>query len=80
MITVYTTPTCGYCHALKAYLASKDIGFQEKDITMDQEAMQWVSDTVGQLATPVTDIMGEVILGFDRERIDQVLRSQKLIH
>lgn len=79
MITVYTSPACGYCHMVKAYLQSKGLPFKERDITQDKEAMDWVANTVGQLATPVTDVDGEVILGFDRERIDSALRAKKLV-
>jgi glutaredoxin 3 len=79
MITVYTTPTCGFCHMAKEYLKSKGLDFSEKDITVDREAMDWVADNVGQLATPVIDIEGDVILGFDRERIDNSLRHHKLV-
>lgn len=79
MITVYTSPTCGYCHMLKEYLTGKKVAFTEKDIASDREAMDWVANTVGQLATPVTDIDGTVVLGFDRERLDLALRDKKLI-
>lgn len=64
---------------LKEYLSGKGVAFTEKDITTDREAMEWVGNTVGQLATPVTDVDGTVILGFDRERLDLALRDKKLI-
>ncbi len=79
MITVYTSPSCGFCHMVKTYLESKGLPFKERDISQDPEAMDWVANTVGQLATPVTDIDGEIILGFDRERIDSALRAKKLV-
>jgi glutaredoxin 3 len=79
MITVYTSPTCGFCHMVKAYLESKGLSFKERDISQDQEALQWIANNIGQLATPVIDIDGEVILGFDRERIDLALRAKKLV-
>ncbi len=74
MVTIYTTPTCGYCHMAKQYLKSKGVDFTERDITQDSEAMNWVADTVGQLATPVLDIDGTVVLGFDRAKIDHALK------
>lgn len=61
------------------YLKGKGVDFTVKDITVDREAMEWVGNTIGQLVTPVTDIDGTVILGFDRERIDLALRDKKLI-
>lgn len=79
MVIVYSSPTCGYCHMLIEYMKGKGVDFTVKDITLDREAMEWVGNTIGQLATPVTDIDGTVILGFDRERIDLALRDKKLI-
>jgi glutaredoxin 3 len=73
-ITIYTTPTCGFCHMAKAYLKGKSIPYNEKDITMDRDAMQWVYEQTGQLAVPVLDVNGEVILGFDRPRIDAAIK------
>ncbi len=78
-ITIYSTPTCAFCHLAKEYLKSKGITFTEKDITADVEAQKWVLDKTGQLAVPVIDIDNTLIVGFDRERVDLALREKKLI-
>jgi len=78
MITVYTSPGCGYCHMLMQYLSGRNIDFTERNIAEDKDALDWVANTVGQLATPVTDIDGTIVLGFDRERIDAALQAKKL--
>lgn len=79
MITVYSTPTCVFCHALKEFLKGKGIEFKEKDLTTDQEAARWVYEHTGQLAVPVTDFgNNKVVLGFDRPKIEAILREQKL--
>ncbi|MCA9342818.1 glutathione S-transferase N-terminal domain-containing protein [Candidatus Saccharibacteria bacterium] len=75
MITIYTTPTCAFCHALKEYLHDKNIKFTEKDLTKSEEAQKWVLEKTGQLATPVTDIDGTVIIGFDKAKIDQAINK-----
>lgn len=79
MITVYSTPTCGFCHMAKEYFKSKGVQFQEKDLTQDAAAQHWVLQHTGQLAVPVIDIENEIIVGFDRARIDGALRANKLI-
>ena len=79
MVTVYSSPTCVYCHMATEYLKSKKVEFSEIDISKDMNAAQWVYDRVGQLATPAIDINGTIILGFDREGIDMALREKKLI-
>lgn len=79
MVTVYSTPTCVFCHALKEYLKNKKVKFTEKDLSNDEEAQKWVFDHTGQLAVPVTDIDGNVIIGFDRPKIESLLREKKLL-
>lgn len=73
MITVYTTPTCSFCHAVKEYFKSKGVHYQEKDLTQDQAATKWVLEHTGQLAVPVIDLNGTVIVGFDKPKIDAAL-------
>ncbi len=70
MITVYTTPTCVFCHAVKEYFRQKNVKYEEKDLTKDQAATQWVLENTGQLAVPVIDMDGAIIVGFDRHQID----------
>ncbi len=79
MVTVYSTPTCAFCHALKEYLHHKGVAFTEKDITEDVEAQKWVLNHTGQLAVPVSDIDNNVVIGFDRPRIEAILREKKLL-
>lgn len=61
------------------YLNGKNVEFTERNIAEDKDALDFVANTVGQLATPVTDIDGTIVLGFDRERIDIALRDKKLV-
>ena len=65
MITVYTTPTCAYCHALMDWLDSKGIEYQELDATKEPDI-----DTV-----PVTVIGEQRIIGFDRPAIKKALKT-----
>lgn len=79
MVTVYSSPTCVYCHMATEYLKGKKVEFKEIDVSRDPEAAGWIHDHFGQLATPAIDIDGIAILGFDREKIDVALRDKKLI-
>lgn len=79
MVTIYSSPTCVYCHMVKEYLKGRKVEFKEVDITMDDKAAQWVYDHTGYMATPVIDINNTVILGFDRPKIDLALRDAKLV-
>lgn len=67
MITVYTTPTCAYCHALMDWLESKGIEYQEKDATKESDIS----------TVPVTVIGEQRIVGFDRPAIKKALKALK---
>ena len=77
-ITIYTTPTCAFCHMAKEYFKSKKIDFNDRDVTTDGEAYKEIMDKSGQLGVPVIDIGGTIVVGFDRPKIDAALREKKL--
>ncbi len=72
-IKIYSTPTCPYCHLLKEYLKEKNIEFEDIDVSQNQEALQELVKKTGAMAVPVIDIDGEIVVGFDKERIDKLL-------
>lgn len=78
-ITMYTTPTCAFCHMAKEYFKSKNVEFEAKDVTTDAQAYDELLGKSGQLGVPVIDIGGDIIIGFDRPRIDLALREHKLV-
>jgi len=74
MITVYTTPTCAFCKAVKDYLTDKKKEFKTVDLTEDQEAAKWVLQNTGQLAVPVTRFEDDtIVVGFDRPKLEAAL-------
>jgi len=75
-IAVYTTPTCGYCHQIKAYLNQRSLPFTEYDVSRDQQAAMDMVRLSGQQGVPVTLIEGQVVVGFDRPLIDQLLAKR----
>lgn len=79
MITIYTTPTCAFCHMTKQYLKSKNIDFEAIDVTTVPNGAQMLIEKSGQLGVPVIDIDGTIIVGFDRPRLDMALRDNKLV-
>lgn len=73
VITIYTSPTCGFCHQAMEYIKDKGFEFTEKDLTTDEEALKFVVEKVGQAVTPIITINDTVIVGFDRPKIDEAL-------
>ena len=61
-----------FCDRVKEFLSQKGIEFTERDVTVDELAIAELEE-LGYLTTPVTVIDGEAVVGFDRERLDELL-------
>lgn len=72
-VTVYSTPTCSWCVAAKDHLKAHSIAFEDVDVAADMERAREMVEKSGQYGVPVIDIDGEIIVGFDRTRIDSLL-------
>jgi len=68
-IKVYSTPTCPYCIRAKQFLKDNNLVFQDVDVSTVQEAADEMIKKSGQMGVPVLDIDGEIIVGFDKDRI-----------
>lgn len=72
-VTVYSTPTCPHCNTLKEYLRKMNIHFNDIDVSKDQQKAQELVQRTGQQGVPQTDINGRFVVGFDKQRINQLL-------
>jgi len=72
-VKVYSTPTCPYCIRAKQFLKEKNIIFTDLDVSADQQAAEEVVKKSGQMGVPVLEINGEIIVGFDKTRIEKAL-------
>ena len=72
-VTVYSTPTCTYCTQIKKYFDEKGIRYRDIDISKDQKAAEAMVKRSGQQGVPQTDIGGQIVMGFDRIKINQLL-------
>lgn len=77
MIKVYSTPTCPYCVTLKQYLADHGIEFVEIDVSENAAEREEMIKKSDQIGVPVVEIDGEVVVGFDKEKIDELLKIKK---
>ncbi len=73
--TVFSSPLCAPCERMKTYLRERGVDFIVRDIMMDEEAALFL-ESKNIRTTPVLLLDGELILGFDREQIDQLLRRR----
>lgn len=75
-VTVYSTPTCSWCNTLKTYLKTKRIRYTDVDVSSDQRAAEELVRRSGQQGVPQTEINGEIIVGFNKTRINELLGIQ----
>ena len=73
-VTVYSTPSCPWCVKAKEFLKQNKIKFEDKDVAEDDKARADMVRKSGQMGVPVIDINGEIIIGFDVERIKEALK------
>lgn len=73
-IKVYSTQFCPYCVALKEFLKENNVVFEAVDVTEDLRSQDEMIDKSGQMSVPVVEIGEEIIIGFDREKISQLLK------
>lgn len=68
-VTIYSTPTCHFCHMAKDFFNEKGIQYTEYDVASDAAKRQEMIDLTGQLGVPVIVIDGSVSVGYDRNRL-----------
>lgn len=77
-VTVYSATWCAFCHAVKDYFDKLDVKYTDKDVEKDPEAGLEAVTKSEQRGIPVIDIAGDIIVGFDRPKIDAALKAHGL--
>jgi glutaredoxin-like YruB-family protein len=72
-VKIYSTPTCFYCQKAKEFFTKKGIKYEEINVSSNMEAREEMVRKSHQLGVPVIEIGNEIIVGFDRIAIEQVL-------
>ena len=72
-VTVYSTSTCPFCIRAKQYLKENNIAFEDIDVSVNHEKAQEMIKKSGQMGVPVLEIEGQIIVGFDKEKIKETL-------
>jgi glutaredoxin 3 len=78
-VTIYSADWCAFCHAAKEYLDKLGVTYTVKDVEKDPAFAQESVEKSNQMGIPVLDIDGQIIVGFDRPKIDAALRDKKLV-
>lgn len=72
-VLVFSTPTCSFCNMAKKYFREKGIKFKDVDVSRDPIAARDMVRRSGQQGVPVIDIGGNIVVGFDRLKINKYL-------
>ena len=76
-IIVYSTPTCVYCNIAKSFFKSHNIEYKEIDVSESEDAAKKMVEKSGQMGVPVIDIDGQIIVGFDKTKILELLNIKE---
>lgn len=72
-VTIYSTPTCHYCNMAKEYFDENGVKYDSFDVASDLDKRREMMEKSGQLGVPVITIDGDVVVGFDRSRLANLL-------
>jgi len=76
-VKVFTTLLCPFCYTLKEFLKEHNIEFEEIDVSKDEKAKEEMIKKSGALEAPVIEIDGQIVVGFDKEKISKLLNIRE---
>jgi len=74
-VVVYTTSWCGWCRKTLAFLNQQGVEFENRDIEEDESYREELLEKTGGTSIPVVEIDGQIIRGYDPQRMAQLLRD-----
>ncbi len=78
-ITIYGAEWCAFCHTAMRYLDDKKVAYKYIDVDKDPKLGMEAIEKSGQRGIPVIDLAGDIIIGFDRPKIDASLQAHALV-
>lgn len=72
-VHIYSTPTCHFCHMAKDFFAANDVKFTDYNVATDLEKRKEMVEKSGQMGVPVITVGDELIVGFDEDRLRELL-------
>ncbi len=72
-VTIYSTPVCHYCQAAKEYFKEHNVAFTEHNVASDTDKRQEMIEMTGQMGVPVIRIGDDVVIGFDEQKVAELL-------
>lgn len=72
-ITIYSTPTCHFCHMAKDFLKANNVEYTEYDVASNLEKRQEMIEKSQQMGVPVITVDNELLVGFDKGRLAKLV-------
>ena len=72
-VTIYSTPSCHFCHMAKEFFKANNISYTEHDVAGDAEQRKIMIEKSGQMGVPVIQIGSDLIVGFNKPKIVELL-------
>ena len=72
-VKIYSTPTCHFCAMTKEFLKDNNVSFEDIDVWSDVAARKEMVAKSGQMGVPVIQIDNNIIVGFQKEKIANLL-------
>ena len=72
-VTIYTTPTCHFCHAAKDFFTANKVKFTDYNVATDLEKRKEMIQKSGQMGVPVIYVGDQLVVGFDEGRLRDLL-------
>jgi len=72
-VTIYSTPTCHFCHMAKDFFTANNVSYVEHNVAEDVEQRNAMMEKTGQMGVPVIEIGDSLIVGFNEGKIRELL-------
>ena len=72
-VTIYSTPTCHFCHAAKEFFKANNVTFTDNNVAADTALARDMMNRSGQMGVPVIFVDDDMIVGFDEPRLKKLL-------
>ncbi|OGI95702.1 NrdH-redoxin [Candidatus Nomurabacteria bacterium RIFCSPLOWO2_01_FULL_42_17] len=72
-VTIYSTPSCHFCHMAKEFFKASNIAYTEFDVAGNPDKRKEMVEKSGQMGVPVILIDNDMVIGFNKPKIVQLL-------
>lgn len=72
-VSIYSTPSCHFCVLAKDYFKANNVAYTEYDVASNLKNREEMVSKSGQMGVPVIIIDSEIVVGFDKPKLEKIL-------